>query len=484
MKITKNEIMGLISSTFLLIIAAISESAIPTLIGQLVDSIKHETNYAKIGEFLAILAIVALLINRFGKIVINTIMIDIIRKMRNKLIDIWIHTSWQKLENKKSGEFVSLVNDDLDNIRDFAVDDIPMLVAQIIGFFVAITQIFVISKIVTLILFSIYLIYLVPFRKLIKKQYNAQKELRDSKIKIKTLTADIIHYQEELAYIDAEGFMQKKFLLLYEKLNHRILLSELAKNSSKILPRTIDSLGPAIVILYGGYLQLKGSITIGNFVTIFTYLSMFSAPFKNAMNVVTSIQEAFVSIDKIKEYLNMNDEILSRSIYYQVKSDCWEKLKNISSGEYVILKGLSGTGKSTLLKYIYFSDKHSRKIMYVPQNVIVFPGTIRENLLRNDIDSGKFADLLCFLPNLDNTISSGKGLSTGQKMVLNVIRQSVFDADLILLDEIGANIDNNLKRSLGSYFIKMFGNKTIIEITHLSEPLIAERSIDRVLEVK
>lgn len=484
MKITRSELLGLFLSTFLLVVAAISESTIPTLIGHLIDNINNKTSYARVGFILIILATVALFINRFGKIIINTTMVDIIRKIRNKLMYTWTHTNWQELENKKSGEFVSLVNDDLDDIQDFAAADLPILITQIIGFFVAITQIFIISKTITLILISIYLFYLFPFRRLIQKQYTAQTELRDSKIKIKVLTADIISHQEKLSYIDAEKFILNKFSLSYKKFNYRILMSEIAKNSSKILPRTIDSLGPAIVILYGGYLQLNGSITMGEFITIFTYLSMFSAPFKNAMNMITSFQEVFVSVNKVQEYLNENNEKCEEYTCNQIKKYYKKNLENFNRGEYVILKGPSGAGKSTLLKHIFFDSYDNQKIMYVPQNVIIFPGTIRENLLRSDIDSGKFDNLLYFLPNLDNTISNSKGLSTGQKMVLNVIRQSVFNADVVLLDEIGANIDDNLKKILSSYFMNMFRNKTIIEITHLSNPLIGQKSIDRVVEVK
>lgn len=471
-KISKREKIGLFCAALLLIAAAIAESAVPSLIGNLVDSINQQHDYAVIGGILLLLLVFSLLVNRFGKIIVNNILADLIQRTRNILLDVWNHTSWQKLKSKKSGEFATLVNDDLDNIQTFAADEIPLLIAQIIGFLVAITQFFMISKILTFLLISIYLIYFLPFRQLIKKQYQAQKDLRDSKISLRVVAADIVNRQEELNYINAGQFILQKFVSVYQGLNDRTLRAELSKNASKLLPRTIDSLGPAIVILYGGFLQLNGSITIGNFVTIFTYLGMFSAPFKNAMNMITSIQEVLVSIDKIKEYLIFN----TKAIPDQLNS----QLPDIRQSEYLILKGPSGIGKSTMLKQIFFDNPHNYKIMYIPQNVIIFPGTIRENLLRSDLDSGRFDDLLRFLPNLE---ADSQKLSTGQKMVLNVIRQTLWDADLILLDEIGANIDDNLKAVFNLYFMNQFRYQTIIEITHLSQPIISERTITRVVEV-
>ncbi|WP_395317646.1 ABC transporter transmembrane domain-containing protein [Fructilactobacillus frigidiflavus] len=475
MKFTKKEIIKLSLGSIFLITASISESAIPFLIGKLIDCIGHTSSYIFIGLLLFGLMLISLFNNRIGKNIINLTVVDIISNTRNTIIDIWEDATWDRLKNEKPGEFISLINDDLDNIQDFTTYDIPILLTQIICFFVAITQIFIISKSLTLILIFIYFFYLVPFRGLIKKQYNSQNELRKTKIDLKLTTSDLIENQEKLYQISYKTFILNKFIILYKKMNKMILLTEILKNNSKILPRTIDSLGPAVVILYGGFLQMNGLITMGEFVTIFAYLSMFSAPFKNSMNIITAAQEAMVSINKIQEYKKTNIKKINK-----IKNDY---LKRIDNSEYVILKGPSGIGKSTILNSIFFNSDENKIIMYVPQDVIVFPGTIRENLLRNDLNSGKFDELLYFLPELNHVISSNGGLSTGQKMLLNVIRQSVFNADIILLDEIGANIDDNLKQVLNDYFMKFFNNKTIIEITHLSNPIVNDREITREIEV-
>ncbi|NDR76317.1 ABC transporter ATP-binding protein [Lactobacillus sanfranciscensis] len=108
------------------------------------------------GLLLFALMLISLFNSRFGKNIINITFVDIIKNTRNKIIDIWSASDWGRLKNEKSGEFISLVNDDLDNIQDFTTDDIPILLTQVICFFVAITQIFIVSKSLTLILIFIY----------------------------------------------------------------------------------------------------------------------------------------------------------------------------------------------------------------------------------------------------------------------------------------------------------------------------------------
>ncbi|MFR4319457.1 MAG: ATP-binding cassette domain-containing protein [Eubacterium sp.] len=172
---------------------------------------------------------------------------------------------------------------------------------------------------------------------------------------------------------------------------------------------------------------------------------------------------------------------------------------NFKKGDFVAIRGISGIGKSTLLKmllgvfkpqsgnirlykndgsFVEASPDTRCLFSYVPQGNYLFSGTLRENILLinpNATDSEirealEISDILEFvnkLPEgLDTVIGEkGLGISEGQAQRLAIARALLSKAPIILLDEATSALDAKTERNVLSR-IKNLNMKTCIIITH------------------
>ena len=308
-----------------------------------------------------------------------------------------------------------------------------------------------------------------------------QIEQRDKKKNLKVFTQEYITNKEKLYFLYSEDYIQKQVYSLSDKINELTVKINLSANQTKLLPRTIDSIGPGLIIILGGMKVISGEISIGELVSVITYLSYFSSPFKYTMTFISSIQEILISYSKVYNLikrLKEEDPQEKPSKIYQIIS-----LLNNNVHGYFLIKGKNGMGKSTLCRELYFNDLYLKKEykMFVPQDFTFIKGTVEENLMRDDLS--KFSKLLDIIPELNTNLSEENDLSTGQKAIINLIRQTNFKAQVIIIDELGANVDENVRRLIEEFFIEYFSDRCIFEVTHLEKRIIPSRTITDIIEV-
>ena len=192
------------------------------------------------------------------------------------------------------------------------------------------------------------------------------------------------------------------------------------KYGIKFINSLVQSVGPFILFLYGGYLAIQGYFTLGALVAFLSAYEKLYDPWKEMIEYYQEYHEAAIRYRQIMETFNIlpeyamlpcNREVLSLSGAIEVSSLDYtisggvKLLDNISfeirPGQSVALVGFSGSGKSTLAMvlgqmYAYAGgsiklEGHelsslskadiSKSIGFVAQNPFIFTGTIRENLL-------------------------------------------------------------------------------------------------------
>jgi ATP-binding cassette subfamily C protein LapB len=183
---------------------------------------------------------------------------------------------------------------------------------------------------------------------------------------------------------------------------------------------------------------------------------------------------------------------------------------HVSPGEHVAVLGGIGSGKTTLLRIMSGLCRPSKgavlldgmpvsniepsirtgRIGYLPQNVGVFQGTLRDNLMS---DGRKFSDveaIKCleavgighFVKNnpngLDMNIPSANVLSGGQRQAIGLARLVLQDPDVVLLDEPTASLDPNTETRIVTFLSEWLKNKTLIMATHKREVLpLTQRAV-------
>ena len=280
----------------------------------------------------------------------------------------------------------------------------------------------------------------------------------------------------------------------------------------------IDYFSMISIILFGGYMVVKGEISIGTFYAFYTYLSMLIYPILDLPQLFVSGKQAFVCIDRLEEISNFpvasyNTKCKTRitnieSIRFENVSFSYEDrsvkiLDNISfsvgKGEKILILGSSGSGKSTILGLLCgqlipqegdifinnipvknIEEYSLRELVgYVPQEPSLFTGTIKENILfGKDFDSKESYEtvisavqmkdeILQFVEG-DNTKLGQKGLSLsgGQKQRLAIARALFKKPQVLVLDDITASLDAKKEELLWEQISELFKDLTAFIVSH------------------
>jgi len=292
----------------------------------------------------------------------------------------------------------------------------------------------------------------------------------------------------------------------------------------------IDYFAQIGVILFGGWMAVKGTISIGTFFLFYTYLSMMIYPLLDLPQLFVSGKQCFVNIDRLEEMMNypvihpvketgiklhkLSDIRFEHvSFVYPEKDnpvikDCTFELK---AGEKMLILGSTGAGKTTianLLTAILYPTTGNiavnnvpfneldiatwRSIIgYVPQDALLFSGTIKDNITftQDKADTMSYDDVVRIsqlkseleaFPLGDETPVGNRGLtvSGGQKQRVTIARALINKPQMLILDDITASLDaeneENLWKELKNYFAEI----TCVVISHRLSTL---RYIDSIL---
>ena len=280
----------------------------------------------------------------------------------------------------------------------------------------------------------------------------------------------------------------------------------------------IDYFSMISIILFGGYMVVKGEITIGTFYAFYTYLSMLIYPILDLPQLFVSGRQAFVCIyrleeikdfpvfkynSKKKQRIDKIDSIRFENVSFTYEDRNIKILDNISfnihKGHKILILGSSGSGKSTILGLlsgqlipqsgeIYINDilvedidtdNLREYIGYVPQEPSLFSGTIQENVLfgKKLSDQDEYEtiinavqmkeEILQFLDK-DQTLLGQKGLSIsgGQKQRLAIARALFRKPQVLILDDITASLDAKKEELLWEQISILFKDLTAFIVSH------------------
>ena len=280
-----------------------------------------------------------------------------------------------------------------------------------------------------------------------------------------------------------------------------------------------SSLGTLIVIFYGGRLALQGSLPVADLVAFFLYLQSFYAPVQNLSGAWEAIQSSLAGADRVAGLLaepkepqtvhgavQAGDPVQGTLVFKNVYFDYTPGVPvledislEITSKSVVALVGPTGVGKTTLVSLIprfydvtsgsitldgrelrdYKLDSLRGQISIVLQDVFLFYGTVRENLLfgRPDADNAEMIaaakaanadDFIAELPEGYDTLIGERGvkLSGGQKQRLSIARAILKDAPILIMDEATSSVDTETEHLIQQALERLMQGRTTIIIAH------------------
>ncbi len=280
-----------------------------------------------------------------------------------------------------------------------------------------------------------------------------------------------------------------------------------------------SSLGTLIIIYFGGRLALLGSLPVAELVAFFLYLQSLYTPVQNLSAAWEAIQSSLAGADRVADLIAEPHEPQNRRGAEPVPSRArgdfifnnvsfaytpgMSVLENISltipAKSVVALVGPTGVGKTTLVSLIprfydvtggsisldghdlrdYTLESLRKQVSIVLQDVFLFYGTVRDNLLFGRPEAGE-AELVAaaqaanaheFINNLSQgyeTIIGERGvkLSGGQKQRLSIARAILKDAPILILDEATSSVDTGTEMLIQQALERLMQGRTTLIIAH------------------
>ena len=277
--------------------------------------------------------------------------------------------------------------------------------------------------------------------------------------------------------------------------------------------------GVIVVIFFGGRMALAGTLPVGDLVAFFLFLELFYQPVRQLSNAWEQLQEAVAGAERVTDLLAETPDIADApgavtlpgrarghlrfegvSFSYQPGQPVFDTINlDVPAGSMLALVGPTGAGKTTLASLIpRFYDVNGGRITLdghdvrdlelrslrsqisiVLQDVFLFHGTVRDNILFGRADASdkevreaarvaNATDFIESLPEGYDTLIGERGvkLSGGQKQRLAIARAVLRDAPILILDEATSAVDTQTERLIQEALERLMVGRTTLVIAH------------------
>lgn len=530
-KYKKSLILVFISS----LLAQLFGLAIPLLIQQIIDKVLSQGNISSLNVLGSVMVVLALfqgilMVLRTYVFVDTTDRMDL--TLGSAVIDRLLSLPLPFFEKRQVGELSQRLGE-LNNIRSFLTGTALVSVLNIIFASLYLVVMIIYSPLLTAVALSTLPLYLLlifgvaPIYKfLIRKRAVAQAKTQSHLIEIlggiQTVKAQ--HFE-----LTARWKWQDRYREFVDNGFKSVALGSAAGEIGKFL----NQVSSLLVLWIGMYLVLQGELTLGMLIAFRIISGNVTGPLTQLSGLYQGFQKVQISMERVADIVDQNPELskadeLSQIPLPTIKGNIRFENVNfrfgergpyqvddvsvtIDQGQFVGVVGQSGSGKSTLMKLLprlydpdggrIFIDDYDiskvnlsslrRQIGIVPQDSLLFEGTIAENIALNDseattdsiIEAAKLACAHDFIMGLGQGYATplaerGSNLSGGQRQRIAIARTILSNPQLLVMDEATSALDYNTERELCLNLQKWAAGKTVLFITHR---LSSIRNSDQIL---
>ena len=444
--------------------------------------------------------------------------------LRSGLMEHFVRLSADSLNKQEPGAVVSRFVGDVDTVENLFTSGIVSMFADACKIISILAVIWFRNKGLATVL-----IVLLPFlfwftRHIQKNMLDAQLKNRRAVSRASGHVPETLHNIRTIHNLGKEKYMEKRY---DEYISDSYKAMEKTNFYDAVYSPVIlilNAVVVAVVMLFSAsgnakVLTLFG-MSAGTAVAVINYISQIFSPVESLGIEIQTIQSAIAGVRRINEFFELpvldNNEELQAEKIFDSKDDTLyvqfndvtfgyeaghividDKTFVVNRGEQVTLSGRTGAGKSTIFKLLLglykpqkgsilindmnsaaIPDNRKRKIFgYVEQSFHMVPGTVKDQITLYDksisdeavIKAAKLTGLHDTIMNFENgydTQCTQEVFSQGQWQLLSIARATAANPELLLLDEITANLDANTERDVLTALKGVSENRTVISISH------------------
>ena len=506
---------------FLVVVGALSQAGGPYLIGRAID------RYILRGDVPGLLWTMLILLGVYvagtlatlGQIrQVGGVGQRVLASLRERIFDRLLRLPLRYFDRRPVGDLMSRVTNDVDTLNQLLSQGFTQLLGSFFSLIGIVVAMLLLDWRLALVCFTI-----IPVMLLVNVYFarRARRAFRTTRETVGNVTAGL---QEEITGVrEAQAFNRTEAnIARFRERNaaNRTANVQAVAITSAFAPAidVLSTLATAVVIGYGGYLVVTGTLSVGLLAAFLIYVQQFFRPIQLASQVYTQAQAALAGGERIYNILDEDPEppdppgmpslgTIEGHIEFEGVTFGYEPGRpvihdvsfEIEPGQTVALVGPTGAGKTTIANLVpRFYDATGGSVRVdgrdvrevkreslregiatVLQEPFLFSGTVAENIgygrqdaMREEVEAAARVasahDFVSELPDGYDTVLGGGGgnLSQGQRQLLSFARAVLANPRILILDEATSNIDTRtealIQRALGT----LLEGRTSIVIAH------------------
>jgi len=451
----------------------------------------------------------------FAQLTTSRILFD----LRNRLYGHLQKLSLRFYQNRKSGEIISRVMNDVESTKSIVETGMMNVWLDMFTLTIALGIMLGMNAPLTVAAVLILPFYGVAVKKLYKRLRGYARSRSQALAEMQGYLSEHVNGIPVVKSFTLEAYEEKQFGGRNGRFLERALALTRWNALTNAIINTLTEVAPLLVLAYGGYLVAMGNLTIGSFVAFYGYLDRMYSPLRRLVNASTELTQASASFERVMELLNepadvtdgpdarplprVRGRIAFEGVWFRYAEASEWVLRDVSlqvePGQTVALVGMSGGGKSSLISLLprFYDIQRGRilvdgvdvrgvtlhslrsQIGMVLQDNILFSGTVRENIMLGNPDAPEAAmleaarranahDFIMALPGGYDTEIGERGvkLSGGQKQRVAIARVFLKDPAVLVLDEATSALDLESEHLIQASLAELSENRTTIIVAH------------------
>lgn len=416
------------------------------------------------------------------------------------------------------GEVLSRITNDVDTINQSLSQSITQIITSVVTIIGVLIMMFTINWMLTLVTLIILPLSMTMMGLIMGKSQKHFKGQQDNLGHINGHVEEMYSGHVVMKAFNGEKKSVEKFDKINDSLYNSAWRAMFLSGLMMPLMMFIGNLGYVVVAIFGAYLVINNTITIGDIQAFIQYVRSFTQPLSQIANISNVLQQTTAAAERVFKFLEEKEEISENTNPLKLEQiEGTVEFKNIQFGynpEKIIIKdfsalakpgqkiaivGPTGAGKTTIVKLLMrfydinsgsilvdghdireFSRHDLRKIYaMVLQDTWLYNGTIMENIRygRKDatdeevINAAKAAHVDNFvhtLPGGYNMVlnEEANNLSQGQMQLLTIARAVLANPRILILDEATSSVDTHTEVLIQKAMDLLMQNRTSFVIAH------------------